>query len=58
MIILGWLVAIGLIISILVSMSVAIRLTPLMPHGYFGRMVFIQGIKGLIAFFIIRAISN
>ena len=56
--IVGWIAAIWLIISIMVSLSVAIRAAPGMPQGYFGRMIIIQAIKAGVAYLIIRAVSG
>lgn len=56
--ILGWIVAIWLIGSIIYSTIFAFNVSqnPITPDGYLGRMLFMQLIKGVIAYFIINSL--
>ncbi len=56
--ILGWIAAIWLIGSIIYSTILALNLSqsPITPDGYLGRMLFMQLIKGVIAYFILNAL--
>lgn len=56
--IIGWIIVVWLIGSILYSLSFAFRTAIAMPEGYLGRMIFMQIIKGLIAFGLIAALTG
>lgn len=57
MAIVGFIVAGVLVISILVSLSVMLRLAPVMPARYVPNMILIQAVKGLLVYLILHLTS-